>query len=635
MLALARLFAVTLAICVALGAAPARQERKITRTPGRLSALPAPGSAVGSWPSFRGLNAAGVADGQNLPDNWSLETGENILWRIPIPGLAHSSPIVWGNRIFLTTAISARPDARFVPGLYGAGTPSDDRTSHRWMVYCIDKATGKVMWERVASEGAPIEKRHMKSTYASATPVTDGRIVVAWFGSQGVYAFNVDGSLRWKVDLGHLDVGAYNAPDLEWGTASSPIIWNDYVFLQADTHKDDFVLALDAATGEVRWKTDRDELPSWGTPTVVPTPRGPQLVTNASNFIRAYDPRTGKELWRLGKSSQITVPTPLFADGLILVSSGRGPERPIFAVRPIATGDITPPGDQTSNEFVAWSKTGRGPYMPTPLIYNKLLYVLGNNGVFHAYTFATGDQLYETRVPQLGSGFNSSPVAADGKIYVSGEDGDMVVVATGPEFKHIATNSMGEALMATPALSQGVMYVRTSMSLVAIGHAAKPTSEAERVRRGLVDNRPKNFLAFTAGGEGDMAPGPPRTGLVTFTITATQPAHAAFAGTWQAEVPGFLIPTRFRISADGANVSGELVAGPNKVPLLEGTISAAQIAFKVVAPTGDRTVSFVGTLKGDEIAFTRTVRVHEGGKPGGIGIFGAGGPPELVARRVK
>jgi hypothetical protein len=380
----------------------------------------------------------------------------------------------------------------------------------------------------------------------------------------------------------------------------------------------------------VRWKTDREELPSWGTPTVVPTPRGPQLVTNASNFIRAYDPRTGKELWRLGKSSQITVPTPLFADGLILVSSGRGPERPIFAVRPTATGDITPPGDQTSNEFVVWSKTGRGPYMPTPLIYSKLLYVLGNNGVFHAYTFATGDQLYETRVPQLGSGFNSSPVAADGKIYVSGEDGDMVVVATGPQFRHIATNPMGEALMATPALSQGVMYVRTSMSLVAIGHAAKPASEAERVRRGLVDNRPKNYLAVTAGG----LP-PPPGGTVTFTIVAAQPAHAAFAGSWAAEAPGFQDQMTFRLSADASGLSGELVAGPNKLPLTEGSISATQIAFKVVAPSGDRTVSFVGTLKGNEIAFTRTVRVQEGGKPGGVGIFGAGGAPAFVAKRVK
>ena len=306
---LARVVLLSLVLLTALGSAD-EQERRILRTPGHLTPLPKPTSSIGSWPSFRGPNATGVADGQKLPDTWDIKTGENIRWRVPIPGLAHSSPIVWGEHIFVTSAVSSRPDATFVPGLYGAGTPSDDMTSHRWMVYCLDRRTGKVMWEQVAYEGVPIEKRHMKSTYASATPATDGRIVVAWFGSQGVYAYNLDGTLRWKVDLGHLDVGAYDVKTLEWGTASSPIIWNDFVFLQSDTHKDSFLLALDAATGEVRWKADREELPSWGTPTVVTTASGPQLVTNGSNFIRAYDPRSGRELWRLGRSSKITAPTP-------------------------------------------------------------------------------------------------------------------------------------------------------------------------------------------------------------------------------------------------------------------------------------------------------------------------------------
>ena len=242
------------------------------------------------------------------------------------------------------------------------------------MVYCLDRRTGKVVWEQVAYEGVPIEKRHIKQTYASATPATDGRIVVAWFGSHGVYAYNVDGTLRWKVDLGHLEVGAHDVPTSEWGTASSPIIWNDVVLLQADTQKDSFVLGLDAATGEVRWKADRDELPSWGTPTVVTPRSGPQLVTNGSNFIRAYDPRTGNELWRLGRSSKITAPTPFLADGLILVASGSGPERPIFVVRPEASGDITLPEGKTSGGAVVWSRTGRGPYMPTPLVYDRLLY---------------------------------------------------------------------------------------------------------------------------------------------------------------------------------------------------------------------------------------------------------------------
>src|SRR5262245_4751870 len=236
---LARLVVSTLILAAMLGA-PSRQERRFIRTAGHLTALPTPAHSAGNWPSFRGPQASGVADGQHLPDTWDIKTGANIVWRIPIPGLGHSSPIMWGNRLFVTSAISGRPCATFVPGLYGAGTPSDDMTPQRWMLYCIDKRSGRVIWDRLASEGVPIEKHHMKSTYASATPATDGRIVVAWFGSQGAYAFNFDGTLRWKVDLGHLDVGAYDVPTLEWGTASSPIIWNDFVFLQADTHKDSF-----------------------------------------------------------------------------------------------------------------------------------------------------------------------------------------------------------------------------------------------------------------------------------------------------------------------------------------------------------------------------------------------------------
>jgi outer membrane protein assembly factor BamB len=269
----------------------------------------------------------------------------------------------------------------------------------------------------MAHQGAPVEKRHIKSTYANSSPATDGRIVVAWFGSQGVYAYDLKGSLLWKVDLGRLDLGAYDIPTYEWGPASSPIIWNNLVILQCDTQTDSFLLALDASTGETVWKTDREEIPSWGTPTIAGTPSGPVLVTNASNFIRGYDPRTGKELWRLGGSSQITAPTPIFGEGLFVVASGRGPERPIFAVRPNARGDVTLPAGKTTNASVVWSRTGRGSYMPTPLIYNGVLYVLANNGLFDAYNLQTGDEVYRQRLPTVGSGFSASPVAADGKIY--------------------------------------------------------------------------------------------------------------------------------------------------------------------------------------------------------------------------
>jgi outer membrane protein assembly factor BamB len=445
-------------------------ERKIVRTAApRRRSLPAAAPASGSWPSFRGRQASGIAEGQHLPDRWDAKSGEGILWRTPIPGLAHSSPVVWGDRVFVTSAVSSNPNASFKPGLYGDGDASEDRSTQRWTIFAIETRTGKIAWERVAYEGEPLNKRHIKSTYASATPATDGRIVVAWFGSQGVHAYDVNGTFLWKVDLGRVNMGAYDIPAYEWGPASSPIIWNGLVILQCDTQADSFVLALQADTGETVWKTARQELPSWGTPNVGTTPAGAQLVTNASNFIRGYDPNTGKELWRLGGSSKITAPTPLFADDVIVVASGRGPERPIFVVKPGAHGDVTLPNGKTSSDTIVWSRTGRGPYMPTPLVYNGILYVLGNNGVFDAYDLKTGDEIFRQRLATIGDGYSASPVAADGKIYLSNEDGDMTVVQAGREFKTIATNSMGELLMATPALSDGVMYVRTARSLFAIG----------------------------------------------------------------------------------------------------------------------------------------------------------------------
>jgi outer membrane protein assembly factor BamB len=431
--------------------------------------LPKAAPAAGSWPSFRGVTAAGVADGQHLPDTWDGKAGANILWHVPIPGLGHSSPIVWGDTIFVATAVSTLPNASFKPGLYGDGDASEDHSPQKWELLAIDKKTGAVRWTRVAAEGTPRDKRHIKSTYASATPATDGRIVVASFGSMGLHAFDVAGHFLWKVDYGKVNMGAYDLPAFEWGPASSPIIWNDLVIIQIDTQADSFLLALKADTGETVWKTNREEMPSWGSPTVASTPGGPVLVTNAANFVRAYDPRTGKELWRVGKSSKITAPTPIYADGVFVIASGRAPERPIFVVRPDATGDVTLEANQTSNTGVVWSKTARGPYMPTPLAYNGVLYVLANNGLFDAYNLKTGDEVYRQRLPNVGSGFSASPVAADGKIYLSSEDGDMLVVKAGADFAHIATNPMGELLMATPALSDGVMYVRSSNGLFAVG----------------------------------------------------------------------------------------------------------------------------------------------------------------------
>ena len=243
------------------------------------------------------------------------------------------------------------------------------------------------------------------------------------------------------------------------------------MIVQCDTQNESFVMALDIKTGRTVWKTVRKELPSWGTPTVYVSSRGgsAELVTNASNFIRGYDPDTGEERWRLGRSSKITAPTPVFADGLIVVASGRAPERPIFAIRPGGQGDITPPEGKDAADFVRWSKTGRGSYMPTPLIYRGIVYVLANAGLLDAYMLGTGEEIFRQRIAHQGSGFSASPVAADGRIYLSSEDGDMFVVRAGRDFALLGTNPMGEPLMATPAIADGHLYVRGSSHLFAVG----------------------------------------------------------------------------------------------------------------------------------------------------------------------
>jgi outer membrane protein assembly factor BamB len=449
-------------------------ERRITRTLAKpRPPVPRAADALGSWPTFRGPEASGVADGQQLPDHWSVETGEHVLWKTPIPGLAHSSPIVWGDRLFVTSAISSRGVTTLEPGRFpGDGAASEDRSRQRWMLYALDRPSGRILWERAVHEGEPSDRRHIRSTYASATPATDGRIVVSWFGSQGVHAYTVNGDFLWKADLGRVDAGAIGFPTIEWGPASSPIVWNDLAILQVDTQTDSFVVALALETGEQVWKTGRDEGSSWSTPTVVSTAAGPELVTSGAYYARGYDPRSGAERWRLrgGGGSIIQMPTPILGDGLFVFSSGGiGGRRPLVVARPGGRGDLSLKENETSNASVAWSYPARGSNRTTPIVYRGLLYVLANNGVLDAYDVKTGEEIYRQRLPAIGSGFSASPIAADGKLYLVNEDGQMAVVSAGREFRHIATNPMGELMMATPALSGGVMYARGLRHVIAIG----------------------------------------------------------------------------------------------------------------------------------------------------------------------
>ncbi|MET0556079.1 MAG: PQQ-binding-like beta-propeller repeat protein [Vicinamibacteria bacterium] len=422
-----------------------------------------------NWPSFRGPNASGVAAGHATATAWDATKGTGVLWKTPVPGIAVSSPIVWGDTVFVTTAVSSDPKAVFRHGLYGDVEPSKDVTRHSWRLLAIDKKTGKVRWDRVAHEGIPKTKRHTKSSQASCTPVTDGKVVIAWFGSEGLYAYDLAGKLLWKQDLGRVDAGWFFDPDYEWGAASSPVIYKDLVILQVDKQKDSFVAAFRLKDGTEAWRTAREEIPSWGTPTVYEGPPRDELVTQATKFIRGYDPATGKELWRLGPNSEITTPTPIVAHGMVYVTNGYGGIQPIYAIKPGGSGDLTLSGEATSSPHVAWSTKRGGPYTPTPVVYEDLLYIVTNNGVLSAYDAKTGERAYQERVAGKGGAFSASLVAADGKIYLTGEDGDVFVVKAGRKPEWLATNPMGEVLMATPAISDGVLYVRGMSHLFAIG----------------------------------------------------------------------------------------------------------------------------------------------------------------------
>ena len=422
-----------------------------------------------NWPSFRGPSASGVAEGKEpTAVKWNASTGENILWKTPLAGVAVSSPIVWGDRVFVSTAVSSDPSSGIRTGLYGDVEPAKDVSKHSWKLVALDRRTGKVLWERVAHEGIPKTKRHPKSSQATATPVTDGRHVIVSFGSEGLYAYDIDGKLLWTKDLGVLNAGWFYDPDYEWGVGSSPIIWKSLVIVQCDIQKNSFIAAFDVTTGQPAWRTAREEIPSWSTPAIFEHDGRAELVTQATTFIRGYNPESGKELWRLGGNSEITIPTPIVGPGVIIVTNGYRGVQPIFAIKPGATGDITLKGDATTNEFIAWSTNRGGPYIPTPVIYGDLLYVLAINGVLAAYDVKTGQRVYQERVAGGGS-FSASPVAADGKLYLTSEDGDVFVVRAGPKYELLATNPMSQVIMATPAIANGVIFIRGLKDVFAIG----------------------------------------------------------------------------------------------------------------------------------------------------------------------
>jgi outer membrane protein assembly factor BamB len=420
------------------------------------------------WPSFRGIQASGVADGRPTPATWSVPEGRGVLWKTPVEGLGHSSPIIWGDRLCVTTAMSGRTDAGIKIGLYGNIDSVSDDTTHTWKLLCLDKRTGRVAFERTMHSGVPKIKRHMKSTHANSTLATDGTYIVAMLGSEGLLAYDMSGTLRWRKDLGVLDSGFFMVPAAQWEFGSSPVIHEGIVVIQADVQKDSFVAAFDVATGKELWRTARQDVPTWGTPTIHRVGGRTQVLVNGWRHAGAYDFKTGKEIWKLGGGGDIPVPTPVVGHGLVFITNAHGGRSPVYAVRETATGDVSLAAGESSNAHVAWS-AGDGAYMITPVLYQGLLYVAKNNGALAAFDAASGQRAYQQRLGTGTTPFTASLVAADGKVYATAEDGDVYVFKSGRTFELLATNPLGDIAMATPAISEGVIYFRTARHVVAIG----------------------------------------------------------------------------------------------------------------------------------------------------------------------
>jgi outer membrane protein assembly factor BamB len=430
------------------------------------------------WPQFRGIRAAGIDDSRPAPATWNVATSDGIRWKTEIPGLGHASPVVWGDTVYLATSISSQKDAGLKVGLYGDIKPVQDDTPHEWRIYALDKKTGAIKWQQTAHKGVPKIKRHTKATHANSTLATDGERIVAFFGSEGLYAFDMKGKLLWKKDLGVLDAAFYMVPEAQWETGSSPVLHDDVVVVQADVLKGSFIATFDAKTGREIWRVERNDVPTWSTPTVHDVNGRTQLLVNGMRQVGAYDFKTGEVIWTLSGGGDIPVPTPVAGDGMVFITNAHGMLSPVYAIRETSKGDVSLKAGASTSEGVVWSYPRGGGYMATPLAYRGILYVVTYNGILTAYDMKTGEKTYTQRIAE--GAVTASPVGADGKVYFANEDGHIYVVKAGPAFELLATNDMQEPVLATPALSEGLMLWRTQKHLMALAASGSPTSSNSR-----------------------------------------------------------------------------------------------------------------------------------------------------------
>jgi outer membrane protein assembly factor BamB len=417
-----------------------------------------------NWPQWRGPDGQGISLEKNLPVEWS--STKNVKWKTPIEGRGHSSPIIWGKRIFLTTAL----DGKVIPGRTAGVTHklSDGSDfvhpdamgadlTHTFKVICIDRESGRVLWERVAYDGPVKDSRHKLASFASSTPATDGKFVFAFFGSEGLYAYDYAGKLVWKQDLGTLGTASV-------GYGVSPILFENLVLMQCDdSGGHSFIAAFDKKTGKQIWRVAREVDITWTTPVLVHTAKRTELVTAAAEAIIAYDPLTGKELWRHKGLESNAVPTPVVSNDLVIVSSG-SPKKIALALRAGGSGDVT------GTSQLVWSYNKGSAYVPSPILYGEYVYLMTGNGSLSCLNAATGKVEYEgARVPKATM-FLASPVAFEDKILLTSEEGDTFVLKAGPKHEVMRTNSLGEAVYASPAIADGRIFIRGEHTLFAIGN---------------------------------------------------------------------------------------------------------------------------------------------------------------------
>lgn len=420
------------------------------------------GSAQQQWPQFRGLNGGAVPDNPALPDTWSDK--ENVIWKTAIPGVGWSSPIVSGDHIFLTTAINTGAPEPMKAGQLRGGDVVKPAAPYRWMVYDVDAQSGKIRWEREISASVPRDGTHMKNTYASETPITDGERVYAYFANLGVFVFDLTGKPVWSKPM-----GPYVFRN-GWGSATSPVLHGDRLFVVNDNDTESFIIAFDKRTGKEIWRKEREKGTNWATPYVWQNGQRAEIVVPGSVKTRAYDP-DGNVLWELTGMSTIDIPTPFAAHGLLFINSGYVADalRPVYAIKPGAKGDITLKEGETSNASIAWSHPTLGSYNPSSLVYGDLYYTLHDRGFITANDARTGKEVYpRQRISAEASGFSSSPWAYNGKVFALSEDGDTFVIQAGAEFKLLGKNSLNERALATPAVAGNSLFIRTASSLFRI-----------------------------------------------------------------------------------------------------------------------------------------------------------------------